>query len=164
MLKLSDYTLGNAVWLAAECAAWSSWTCMTAKLVLVFRYHTGPGFFINSYLIFAAINATVWVYLLLALTNSVTYPCGPDGKETCSVLTSAPKLLCWEQRVLRACVVSPELLRRSVRLRLAAALSLGHARTHCKTSCRRVRRLERSLLISCCWESVGPVPLVSCTT
>ncbi len=59
---------------------------MTAEPV--HRYHTGPGFFINSYLIFAAINATVWVYLLLALTNSVTYPCGPDGKQTCSVLTS----------------------------------------------------------------------------
>ena len=56
---------------------------------VVHRYHTGPGFFINSYLIFAAVNATVWVYLLLALTNSVIVPCGPDLKELCSTLTSA---------------------------------------------------------------------------
>jgi len=60
--------------------------------VMLRRYHTGPGFFINSYLIFAAINATVWVYLLLALTNSVIVPCGPDLKELCSTLTSASDL------------------------------------------------------------------------
>ena len=71
----------------------SAWAAPVATahsvLLLLHRYHTGPGFFINSYLIFAAINATVWVYLLLALTNSVIVPCGPDLKELCSTLTSA---------------------------------------------------------------------------
>ena len=59
------------------------------------RYHTGPGFFINSYLIFAAINATVWVYLLLALTNSVIVPCGPNLEDLCSTLTSATTFCCF---------------------------------------------------------------------
>ncbi len=56
------------------------------------RNHTGPGFSIHSYLIFAAINATVWVYLLLALPNSVIVPCGPNLKELYSTLTSASAL------------------------------------------------------------------------
>ena len=52
------------------------------------RYHTGPGFFINTHLIFVTVSASVWVYLLLALTDSQTYPCGTvKAPETCSVLT-----------------------------------------------------------------------------
>ena len=57
------------------------------------RYHTGCGFYINSALVFAAITATIWVYLLLALTGILTYPCGPDGTQTCSTINGAPPRL-----------------------------------------------------------------------
>ncbi|KAK9815749.1 hypothetical protein WJX72_008855 [[Myrmecia] bisecta] len=36
-------------------------------------YHTGCGFFINTYLTMLSIYAAVWVYLLLALTKSATF-------------------------------------------------------------------------------------------
>ena len=44
------------------------------------RYHTGPGFFINTHLIFVTVSATIWVYLLLVLTGSTTYDC-PSGTD-----------------------------------------------------------------------------------
>lgn len=53
------------------------------------RYHTGCGFYINSALVFAAITATIWVYLLLALTGILTFPCGPDGTQICSTINGA---------------------------------------------------------------------------
>ena len=53
------------------------------------RYHTGCGFYINSALVFAAITATIWVYLLLALTGILTFPCGPGGTQLCSTINGA---------------------------------------------------------------------------
>ena len=55
----------------------------------VCRYHTGCGFYINSALVFAAITATIWVYLLLALTGILTFPCGPDNTQICSTINGA---------------------------------------------------------------------------
>ena len=105
------------------------------------RYHTGPGFFINSYLIFAAINATVWVYLLLALTNSVVVPCGPDLKELCSTLTSATHFLrsrrchCAGPAIREQPCAAPVLVLPS--LSLQPALSAHRrAMTRCEPSCR----------------------------
>lgn len=50
-------------------------------------YHTGPGFFINTALMTHSVWVTLWAYLLLTLTGSVTYA-GPDG-EAMSTITGA---------------------------------------------------------------------------
>lgn len=55
-------------------------------------YHTGIGFFVNTYLIFLTVSASIWVYLLLALSDSQTYPCGPPPRKNetqalCSTIT-----------------------------------------------------------------------------
>lgn len=41
---------------------------------------------------FLTVSASVWVYLLLALSGSQTYACGRDNRELCSTLTGARAL------------------------------------------------------------------------
>lgn len=64
-------------------------TCITC--VTCCRYHTGPGFFINTHLIFVTVSATVWVYMILVLTNTQTYRCGGTNANPvrCSYITGA---------------------------------------------------------------------------
>lgn len=60
------------------------------------RYHTGIGFFVNTYLIFLTVSVSIWVYLLLALSDSQTYECGPATERNaalCSTITGVPQLL-----------------------------------------------------------------------
>jgi hypothetical protein len=55
------------------------------------RYHTGPGFFVNTYLVFLTVSASIWVYLLLALAGAQTFACPTkaDPQKMCSTLTGA---------------------------------------------------------------------------
>ena len=55
------------------------------------RYHTGPGFFVNTYLVFLTVSASIWVYLLLALAEAQTFACPTkaDPQKMCSTLTGA---------------------------------------------------------------------------
>ena len=58
---------------------------------MVCRYHTGPGFFVNTYLVFLTVSASIWVYLLLALAGAQTFACPTraDPQKMCSTLTGA---------------------------------------------------------------------------
>ena len=58
---------------------------------VVCRYHTGPGFFVNTYLVFLTVSASIWVYLLLALAGAQTFACPTkaDPQKMCSTLTGA---------------------------------------------------------------------------
>ena len=50
-------------------------------------YHSGPGFFINSYLVMLSVYANMWMLTLLALTDNQTLPDPNDPTATISTIT-----------------------------------------------------------------------------
>lgn len=62
-------------------------------------YHSGPGFFINSYLVLLSVYANLWMLTLLALTNTQLLPNPEDPLQTISTLTGQPTSVAVQQVV-----------------------------------------------------------------
>jgi hypothetical protein len=75
---------------------WTVYEADCKQREVVCRYHTGPGFFVNTYLVFLTVSASIWVYLLLALAGAQTFACPTkaDPQKMCSTLTGAAAQLC----------------------------------------------------------------------
>lgn len=62
-------------------------------------YHSGPGFFLNSYLVLLSVYANLWMVTLLALTNTQLLPNPDDELSTISTLTGQPTTVAVQQIV-----------------------------------------------------------------
>ena len=62
-------------------------------------YHSGPGFFVNSYLVLLSVYANLWMLTMLALTGTQTLPDPDDPLKTISTLTGQPTSVAVQQVV-----------------------------------------------------------------
>ena len=62
-------------------------------------YHSGPGFFINSYLVLLSVYANMWMLSLLALTNNQELQDPNDPTAVISTLTGQPTSIAVQQLV-----------------------------------------------------------------
>ena len=62
-------------------------------------YHSGPGFFINSYLVLLSVYANIWMLTLLALTNNQELANPNDPTQVISTLTGQPTSIAVQQLV-----------------------------------------------------------------
>jgi hypothetical protein len=62
-------------------------------------YHSGPGFFINSYLVLLSVYANMWMLTLLALTNNQELQDPNDPTAVISTLTGQPTSIAVQQLV-----------------------------------------------------------------
>ena len=62
-------------------------------------YHSGPGFFINSYLVLLSVYANMWMLTLLALTNNQELQDPNDPTQVISTLTGQPTSIAVQQLV-----------------------------------------------------------------
>lgn len=62
-------------------------------------YHSGPGFFINSYLVLFSVYANLWMLTMLALTNTQQLPDPNDPLKVVSTLTGQPTSVAVQQVV-----------------------------------------------------------------
>lgn len=62
-------------------------------------YHSGPGFFINSYLVLLSVYANIWMLTLLALTNNQELQDPNDPTQVISTLTGQPTSIAVQQLV-----------------------------------------------------------------
>lgn len=60
-------------------------------------YHSGPGFFINSYLVLFSVYANLWMLTMLALTNTQLLPDPNDPLRTISTLSGQPTSVAVQQ-------------------------------------------------------------------
>eukprot|EP00889_Picochlorum_renovo_P001951 jgi/Picre1/28981/NNA_004375.t1 len=62
-------------------------------------YHSGPGFFINSYLVMLSVYANIWMLTLLALTNNQELADPNDPTQVISTLTGQSTSVAVQQLV-----------------------------------------------------------------
>ena len=60
-------------------------------------YHSGPGFFVNSYLVLLSVYANLWMLTMLALTQTQILPDPNDPTQTVSTLSGQPTSVAVQQ-------------------------------------------------------------------
>lgn len=62
-------------------------------------YHSGPGFFVNSFLVLLSVYANLWMLTMLALTDTQQLPNPEDPTQTISTLSGQPTSVAVQQIV-----------------------------------------------------------------